>query len=138
MQKKSLEEKRIYTAEFMQDYVFYNDVFEPFDTLKPMSLKQEHMIVISNISDPSNIQVQLSEHVPIINKLMDDLETLYCGIGSSNYDMPMSYVQMSKLCAAIYPGDNNWHRCRITGIFVESNQARVAYLDYGGEGNVSI
>jgi len=52
--------------------------------------------------------------------------------------MPDSYIEHGDLCAAIYPHDKNWHRCRITGIFTETKKARVYFIDYGGESVVSL
>ncbi len=52
--------------------------------------------------------------------------------------MPDSYIEHGALCAAIYPQDNNWHRCRITGVYKETNKARVFFIDYGGESLVSL
>jgi hypothetical protein len=68
-----------------------------------------------------------------LGDLMNDLEELYCGIGASFFDMPIDFVQHGHLCAAIYTGDQNWHRCRIIGFDSTKKLVRVSYIDYGGE-----
>lgn len=52
--------------------------------------------------------------------------------------MPKGYIEHGHLCAAIFPNDNNYHRCRITGIYNESNSVRVSYIDYGGDAVVKM
>lgn len=135
---KKLEFIQTATAKFMQDYVLYNKDIDSMSVLKKLASKKTHKIIVSNVADPSCIQIQLVENTYGLNKLMDDLEEVYCGLGASNFNMPMDYILHGHLCAAIYPGDKNWHRCRITGVFRETQQARVAFIDYGGDSLVPI
>lgn len=122
----------------MQDYVLYNKEIDSMSVLRKIATKKSHKIIVSNVLDPSCIQIQLVENIDALNKLMEELEEVYCGLGASNFNMPMDYIAHGHLCAAIYPGDKNWHRCRITGVFRESKQARVAFIDYGGDSLVPI
>lgn len=108
------------------------------ETIKQIANKEKLAIKISNVNSIEDIQIHIHENVKLLDKLMEDLEICYHGIGSSSYDMPIDYVQHGKICAAIYPGDNNWHRCRITGITPENNTARVEFIDYGGSASVGI
>ena len=135
---KSIEDLRKYQAQFIQDYVLYNQVLDSSVLLQRMASSRTHSIIVSNVHNPSNIQVQFSDNVAKLDELMDELEICYCGIGSSSYDMPIEYVQMGRLCAAIYPADNNWHRACITGVHLERKQARVEFIDYGGDSLVTL
>ncbi len=122
----------------MQDYIFYHNNLNSIDVLKQFASKKTHQIVVSNVNNPCEIQIQLAENVNALNKLMEELELVYCGIGASNYNMPLEYIEHGHLCAAIYPGDMNWHRCRIIGVFPENKKVRVSYVDYGGDSLVDL
>jgi hypothetical protein len=120
---------------FIREHVVYNtntdlDAKEIFKTI---ALKSTHNIIVSNVKNPCDIQIQLVDNQKELGDLMDDLEELYCGIGASFYNMPIEFVQHGHLCAAIYTGDQNWHRCRIIGFDTAKKLVRVAYIDYGGE-----
>lgn len=50
--------------------------------------------------------------------------------------MHLDYVKFGRLCAAIYPFDNNWHRCKIIFCNNHNKTAKVNFIDYGGDSNV--
>jgi hypothetical protein len=51
--------------------------------------------------------------------------------------MPLEYITPTRLCAAIFPVDNNWHRCRIVEIApTNENLVLVNFIDYGGDSYV--
>jgi len=120
---------------FIKEHVVYNTEtdLDPKEIFKTIALKSTHSIIVSNVKNPCDIQIQLVDNQKALGDLMDDLEELYCGIGASFYNMPIEYVQHGHLCAAIYTGDQNWHRCRIIGFESAKKLVRVSYIDYGGE-----
>ena len=133
-----MEEIQKQNADFIQDYVLYNKDINATEVLRALASKKTHQIIVSNVINPSKIQIQLADNVNSLNTLMDELELVYCGIGASNFDIPVEYIELGHLCAAIYPGDNNWHRCRIIGKDLEKKKVRVSFIDYGGDSLVPI
>jgi len=103
------------------------------EILKLMALKTEHKILISNAIHPNLIEIQLYSQGPKLEKLMDDLEARYTGFGASDFNMPETYMLSHRLCAAIYRGDGNWHRCRIVDKNRDLSIVLVHFVDYGGE-----
>ncbi len=61
-----------------------------------------------------------------------------CRLLFATDDMPVEYVHVGRLCATVFPADKNWHRANITGVSPETKQARVQFIDYGGETLVPI
>ena len=61
----------------------------------------------------------------------------YCGYETELYTIPANMVKVGQIAVAVFPEDNNWHRCIVTRIrdnaFVE-----VLYVDYGNSGVVPI
>lgn len=117
----------------MQEYVTYDDLISQDEVLATLAKKPTHKIIVSNVKDPSNIQFQLADNVPALNKLMDDLEKVYYGIGTTSYNMPLDYVKLGRVCVALFSGDENWHRCRIVEVNSDRKLARVMFIDYGGD-----
>jgi hypothetical protein len=130
------EELKRYQARFILDYVVYDKDLGQHDIIKVLASKRTHNIIVSNVHNPCDIQVQLFENVKNLNSLMDELENLYYGIGASSYDMPIEYMETNRLCAAVYPGDGNWHRCKIITVYPNKSQVKVLFIDYGGYCNV--
>lgn len=123
-------------AEFIQNHIVHQ--MDPNEILKSFAEKSTHRIIISNVTNPTNFQIQLVENNRALDSLMDELEKLYYGIGASHYNMPTEYIQHYGICAAVFEGDKNWHRCRITGYYREQKAVRVQFIDYGGNSIVSI
>ena len=123
-------------AEFIQSHIVHT--MDPNEILRSFAEKSTHRIIISNVINPTNFQIQLVDNGRALDSLMDELEKLYYGIGASHYNMPPEYIQHDRLCAAVFDGDKNWHRCRITGYYKEQKSARVQFIDYGGSSTVSI
>lgn len=106
--------------------------------LEDVDLSVECNIIVSHIINPFEMSIQIAKNVPKLNLLMDDLENAYLGVGASHYNMTHEYIQIGKYCAAIFPGDKNWHRCKILEIDDKKKLARVSFIDYGGEAWVSM
>lgn len=100
---------------------------------KQILVKNEHDIIVSNVKNPSNFHIQLFENIDSINKLMDDLEKIYYGVGSDYYNMAEEYVEVGKMCVALFEKGEDWHRCRITGVDLKNKMVQVEYIDYGGD-----
>ena len=96
-----------------------------------------HYIIISHVTHPCSMKFQLARNKPGLDDLMDSLEKLYQGIGSTHYIMPDAFVTTGRLCAGIFPGDNNWHRAEIVQPLPKTRQAEISYIDYGGMCTVS-
>lgn len=125
-------------AEFIQEFIFYEDRMSYEEIHKKILVKQEHEIIVSNVKNPSNFHIQLFANIESINKLMDDLEKIYYGIGSDYYNMSEEYVQVGKICVALFEKGEDWHRCRIIGLDMKTKMVQVEYIDYGGEAWVPI
>ncbi len=121
----------------MQDYVIYEDTIDRTAVIKEFAKNPTQRIIFSNLTNPLNVQIQLKANVAPLDKLMEDLELCYCGIGASNYDMPDEYILEGRLCAVVYTLDNNWHRAKIVDVNLDKRQARVEFIDYGGELHVN-
>lgn len=126
-------EWRKYQAEFIQEYVTHDKIISKTELHKILLSKREHKVIVSNVIDPCNFQIQLVENNESLEELMDKLERVYYNVGSGYYDMPEEYVQVGKLCVAVFEMDKNWHRCRISAVDYEKKEATVEFIDYGGE-----
>ena len=135
---KNDSEKVIFMQKFLTEYVFYNETLDPYKVLEDVDLSVECNIIVSHIINPFEMSIQIAKNVPKLNLLMDDLENAYLGVGASHYNMTHEYIQIGKYCAAIFPGDKNWHRCKILEIDDKKKLARVSFIDYGGEAWVSM
>lgn len=125
--------------EFIQKHVRYDKDIPSDAIMRTIAQKSRHSIIVSNIRNPREMQIQLSENFDQLNMLMDELEHIYVtSICSRSFNMPIEYVKFNKLCAAVYPNDENWHRCRIIGVNRDANWAKVNYLDYGGDAVVDL
>ena len=132
--EQSNEIRQKENAKFIQDYVLNYLDLDPHEIWRQLLKKQTVDIIVSNVVDPCLMQIQLAENRNALEILMADLEKVYCGIGASYYNMPPEYMTHGRLCAALFPLDNNWHRCKIVGVERDLKKVRVNYLDYGGEG----
>ena len=47
----------------------------------------------------------------------------YCGRDFEPYTIPVDMVEDNQVCVAVYPDDNNWHRCVVK--FKEESSAFV-------------
>lgn len=130
---KELLEWRKNHAEFIKEFIFYEDRMSYGEIRKKIFSKQEHEIIVSNVKNPSYFHIQLFENIDKINKLMDDLEKIYYGIGSDYYNMDEEYIKVGIICAALFEKGEDWHRCRITGQDMKKKMVQVEYIDYGGE-----
>ena len=104
----------MYTAEFLKNLKETyadetTDAISKHELLLQLASRDTHAVIVSHVKTPCNIQIQLSANVDSLNKLMDELETAYHGIGSTLYTMPDEYMSNGRLCAGIFPSDNNWH-----------------------------
>lgn len=78
---KTIESIQLANARSIQDYVLYNQDIDSSAVMKKFASAKTHKIIVSNVVNPSNIQIQLLENVDNLNKLMEDLEVVYCGLG---------------------------------------------------------
>ena len=131
-------EKAIFMQKFLNEYVFYNESLDTFKLLEDVDLHSECNVIISHIISPFEMSIQISYNINKLELLMDDLENAYLGVGASHYNMSKEYIQIGKYCAAVFPGDKNWHRCKILEIDDKRQLTRVAFIDYGGEAMVSM
>jgi hypothetical protein len=131
-------EKAMFMHKFLTEHVFYNETLDTFKLLEDVDLYIECNVIISHIISPFEMSIQMSKNVNKLELLMDDLENAYLGVGASHYNMTKEYVQIGKYCAAVFPGDKNWHRCKILEIDEKKQLTRVAFIDYGGEAMVSM
>ena len=92
--------------DFIKDYIIYNAEINSTKVLKQFASKQTHQIIVSHVTNPCRIQVQLAENYNALSLLMEDLEKFYCGIGASDYDMPDEFIELNHLCAAVFPTSN--------------------------------
>ena len=116
-----------------QKYIIYDQYLDRLDSLKPLTLKNKHKVQIVCVLNPVEFHLHLIDKLPDLLDLNDQLNNCYFGIGASNYEMPLSYVNVNRLCAAIYVYDSNWYRCRITSVLTVTNQVVVEFIDYGNE-----
>lgn len=124
--------------EFIQKYVWYDKDIPIDPIMRKIAEKSRHEIIVSNVRSPREMQIQLAENVDQLNMLMDELERIYvASTYTRSFNMPLEYIKFGRLCAAIYPVDFNWHRCRIIGLNKDANWAKVNYLDYGGDSVVN-
>lgn len=120
--------------EFIQRYVWYDKDITSDAIMRTIARKTRHTIIVSNVRNPREMQIQLAENLDTLNRLMDELERIYASsICSRSFNIPVEYVKFGRLCAAIYPQDLNWHRCRIIGLNRDANWAKVHFIDYGGD-----
>lgn len=125
--------------EFIQKHVWYDKDIPNDAIMRTVAQKSRHSIIVSNVRNPREMQIQLSENVDQLNMLMDELEHIYVSsICSRSFSMPLDYMKFGRLCAAIYPNDLNWHRCKILFANRDANWAKVNYLDYGGDSIVGL
>ena len=124
-------------ADFIQDYVIYEETLDSTEVIKQLASQKSHRVIVSHVYSASNIHIQIVENLPRLDKLMDDLENVYLGLGASVYDMPESYILVGRICASVFPLDKNWHRCQIQSIYPSRKQAYVTFIDYGGHATVS-
>jgi hypothetical protein len=135
---KNESEKAKFMINFFRDHVFYHETFDPYQVFEDFDLTKECDIFVSHITNPFEISIQIAKNIPRLNALMDDIENAYLGVGASHYNMEREYIQMGKYCAAVFPGDKNWHRCKILEIDDKKKLVRVSFIDYGGETFVPI
>ncbi len=79
--QKTMKSIQLANAKSIQEYVLYNQDVDSTAVLKKLASAKTHKIIVSNVVNPSNIQIQLLENVDNLNKLMEDLEVVYCGLG---------------------------------------------------------
>ena len=129
-------EDAIFMERFINEFVFYNETLDPYSVLKDIDLTAECDIIVSHVLNPFEMSIQIAKNVPKLNSLMDDLEDAYLGVGASHWNMKSEHIQIGKYCAAVFPGDKNWHRCKILEIDERKKLVRVSFIDYGGEAMV--
>jgi hypothetical protein len=105
---------RKYNAEFVRnkDYVVYDHTIPNDELLRQLTVRDEHCIILSHVSNPCDIRIQLYQNERTLNSLMDEMERFYYGIeGATLFDMPLEDARNGRMCAAIFSKDQNWHRC---------------------------
>ncbi|XP_062610379.1 tudor domain-containing protein 5-like [Saccostrea cucullata] len=89
-------------------------------------------IYISNVASPGQFWFQLRgpKTSLALEKLMNHLEESYSGEAGMAYLIPSEMVAVGLIVAAVFPEDDNWHRCVITGM-CPGNYVEVYFVDYG-------
>jgi hypothetical protein len=135
----------LYQAEFLREL---NDVYadegrSDLDNrtllrqiTEPILENDKHIVIISHVTNPCDLQFQLRQNVPQLESLMDKLERQYYGIGATTFSMPDEYIITGRLCVGIYPIDGNWHRCEIVQVFANEKKVKIYFMDYGGYSTV--
>ncbi|XP_074655450.1 uncharacterized protein LOC141909021 [Tubulanus polymorphus] len=90
-------------------------------------------VYVSQVDSPGRLYIQLkaTTTTDALEDLMDDLEAIYWGPEGVEYQMPDFMFQVGQVCAAVFPQDNNWHRCCITKVLPNSDVVEVYFVDYG-------
>ncbi|XP_061169727.1 tudor domain-containing protein 5-like [Saccostrea echinata] len=89
-------------------------------------------IYVSNVASPGQFWFQLRgpKTSLALEKLMNQLEESYSGEAGMMYLIPSEMVAVGLIVAAVFPEDDNWHRCVITGM-CPGNYVEVYFVDYG-------
>ena len=122
------EELTIYRAKLKQNLVLSDGDLDHTDIWKQFLKNQTINVIVSNVNDPCDFSIQLIENKNSLEQLMNDLENIYCGFGSSYYDMPEDYITNGRFCAGLFPYDLNWHRCQILDVDSKNKMAKVSYI----------
>lgn len=125
--------------DWIKENCIYDDIFDDKEIFKSIDLTKPFDVSVANCPNPHVMYLNLWPEYLKLEQLMTNLENVYYEIGSCKFDMPDEYMIEGKICAAIFPYDNNWHRCRIVKTYSDeqrSNLIRVSFMDYGGEADV--
>lgn len=89
-------------------------------------------VYIANVDSPGQFwfQIRGTKTSLALEKLMNQLDDSYTGEIGMLYRIPSEIVAVGLLVAAIFPEDDNWHRCVITGMG-PGNYVEVYFVDYG-------
>nr|XP_022323626.1 tudor domain-containing protein 5-like [Crassostrea virginica] len=89
-------------------------------------------IYVANVASPGQFWFQLRgpKTSLALERLMNQLEESYSREAGMRYRIPSEMVTVGLIVAAIFPEDENWHRCVITGM-CPGNYVEVYFVDYG-------
>lgn len=112
-----------------------SDAVGPKVYYKPQELPPLHEyfeIFVSNVVSPGLfwIQVRGKKSTIALDKCMNDLEKLYCSAEGDQYKIPDYLLTVGQTVAAVFPEDNNWHRCVVTGLNVDK-YVEMYFVDFG-------
>ncbi|XP_033763403.1 uncharacterized protein LOC117344681 [Pecten maximus] len=112
-----------------------SDAVGPKVYYKPQELPPLHEyieIFVSNVVSPGLfwMQVRGKRTTFALDKCMNELEKLYCSAEGDQYKVPDYLLTVGQIVAAIFPEDNNWHRCVVTALNVDK-YVEVYFVDFG-------
>ncbi|XP_060065757.1 tudor domain-containing protein 5-like [Ylistrum balloti] len=112
-----------------------SDAIGPKVFYKPLELPplNEYIeIFVSNVVSPGLFWIQLrgKRTTLALEKCMNELEKLYCSAEGDQYKVPDYLLIVGQIVAAIFPEDNNWHRCVVSALNVDK-YVEVYFVDFG-------
>ncbi|XP_063423565.1 tudor domain-containing protein 5-like [Mytilus trossulus] len=89
-------------------------------------------VFVSNIVSPGLFwfQVRSKKTTVALEKVMNQLEYCYKTAEGNTYRIPDELLVVGLVVAAVFPEDDNYHRCIVTKLEI-GHQAQVYFVDYG-------
>ncbi|CAC5377238.1 TDRD5 [Mytilus coruscus] len=89
-------------------------------------------VFVSNIVSPGLFwfQVRSKKTTVALEKVMNQLEYCYKTAEGNTYKIPDELLVVGLVVAAVFPEDDNYHRCIVTKLEI-GHQAQVYFVDYG-------
>ena len=89
-------------------------------------------VYVSHVDSPDLLYLQLAEKEAELNKMMEEIESIYSSASSS--DLNVERAQLGMPCCAKYSEDNSWYRAKIDQI--DGTNVKVTFVDYGNHESV--